>query len=128
MPTVGSGCHWGSASVAVMPITSVSSLQGALQLRQDFELVRELVVSERYGLAPETRQALLALRVFQQMDGAILCLLQQPGGAAGGTPRPWHNLRRCCEKGWEQWGWDDGRALVWGWGGRWHQGWGWVQE
>ncbi|XP_068005439.1 coiled-coil domain-containing protein 142 [Melanerpes formicivorus] len=72
------------------------SLQGALQLRQDFELVRELVASERYGLAPETRQALLALRVFQQMDGAILCLLQQPGGAAGGAPRPWHNLRRCC--------------------------------
>ncbi|XP_064007360.1 coiled-coil domain-containing protein 142 isoform X2 [Pogoniulus pusillus] len=79
------------------------SLQGALQLRQDFELVRELVVSERYGLAPETRQALLALRVFQQMDGAILCLLQQPGGAAGGTPRPWHNLRRCCS--------DDGTHL-----------------
>uniref|UniRef100_A0A8C3KDJ5 Coiled-coil domain containing 142 n=1 Tax=Calidris pygmaea TaxID=425635 RepID=A0A8C3KDJ5_9CHAR len=58
------------------------SLQGALQLRQDFELVRELVGSERYGLAPETRQSLLSLRVFQQMDGAILCLLQQPGGAA----------------------------------------------
>ncbi|XP_074890661.1 coiled-coil domain-containing protein 142 isoform X2 [Buteo buteo] len=72
------------------------SLQGALQLRQDFELVRELVASERYGLAPETRQSLLSLRVFQQMDGAILCLLQQPGGAAGGAPRPWHSLRRCC--------------------------------
>ncbi|KAM6400738.1 LOW QUALITY PROTEIN: coiled-coil domain-containing protein 142 [Pluvialis apricaria] len=72
------------------------SLQGALQLRQDFELVRELVGSERYGLAPETRQSLLSLRVFQQMDGAILCLLQQPGGAAGVPPRPWHSLRRCC--------------------------------
>ncbi|XP_065693788.2 coiled-coil domain-containing protein 142 isoform X1 [Patagioenas fasciata] len=72
------------------------SLQGALQLRQDFELVRELLGSERYGLAPETRQSLLALRVFQQMDGAILCLLQQPGGAAGAAPRPWHSLRRCC--------------------------------
>ncbi|XP_069654255.1 coiled-coil domain-containing protein 142 isoform X2 [Haliaeetus albicilla] len=72
------------------------SLQGALQLRQDFELVRELVASERYGLAPETRQSLLSLRVFQQMDGAILCLLQQPGGAAGEAPRPWHSLRRCC--------------------------------
>ncbi|XP_059673809.1 coiled-coil domain-containing protein 142 [Gavia stellata] len=72
------------------------SLQGALQLRQDFELVRELVGSERYGLAPETRQSLLSLRVFQQMDGAILCLLQQPGGAAGGAPRPWHSLHRCC--------------------------------
>ncbi|XP_014799939.1 PREDICTED: coiled-coil domain-containing protein 142 [Calidris pugnax] len=72
------------------------SLQGALQLRQDFELVRELVGSERYGLAPETRQSLLSLRVFQQMDGAILCLLQQPGGAASVPPRPWHSLRRCC--------------------------------
>ncbi|NXP53063.1 CC142 protein, partial [Heliornis fulica] len=64
-----------------------------------FELVRELVGSEHYGLAPETRQSLLSLRVFQQMDGAILCLLQQPGGAAGMTPRPWHSLRRCCECG-----------------------------
>ncbi|KAM6362473.1 coiled-coil domain-containing protein 142 isoform 2-T2 [Alca torda] len=73
------------------------SLQGALQLRQDFELVRELVGSERYGLAPETRQSLLSLRVFQQMDGAILCLLQQPGGVAGVPPRPWHSLRHCCE-------------------------------
>ncbi|XP_054058338.1 coiled-coil domain-containing protein 142 isoform X2 [Rissa tridactyla] len=72
------------------------SLQGALQLRQDFELVRELVGSERYGLAPETRQSLLSLRVFQQMDGAILCLLQQPGGLAGVPPRPWHSLRHCC--------------------------------
>lgn len=68
-----------------------------MQLRQDFELVRELVGSERYGLAPETRQSLLSLRVFQQMDGAILCLLQQPGGLAGVPPRPWHSLRHCCE-------------------------------
>ncbi|NXG76107.1 CC142 protein, partial [Baryphthengus martii] len=59
-----------------------------------FELVRELVASERYELSPETRQSLLALHVFQQMDGAILCLLQQPGGAA---PRTWHSLRRCCQ-------------------------------
>ncbi|KAM6429723.1 coiled-coil domain-containing protein 142 [Rhynochetos jubatus] len=72
------------------------SLQGALQLRQDFELVRELVGSERCGLAPETRRSLLSLRVFQQMDGAILCLLQQPGGAAAVPPRPWPSLRRCC--------------------------------
>lgn len=55
--------------------------------------MRELVGSERYGLAPETRQTLLALRVFRQMDGAILCLLQQPGPA----PRAWNALRRCCE-------------------------------
>ncbi|NXS99257.1 CC142 protein, partial [Jacana jacana] len=62
-----------------------------------FELVRELVGSERYGLAPETRQSLLSLRIFQQMDGAILCLLQQPGGTASVSPRPWHSLRHCCE-------------------------------
>ncbi|NXU53504.1 CC142 protein, partial [Turnix velox] len=62
-----------------------------------FELVRELLGSERYGLAPETRQSLLSLRIFQQMDGAILCLLQQPGGVASVSPRPWHSLRHCCE-------------------------------
>lgn len=72
------------------------SLQGALQLRQDFELVRELVASERSGLAPETRQELVALSIFQQMDGAILCLLQQPGAAARAGARPWNSLRRCC--------------------------------
>ena len=70
--------------------------------------MRELVGSERYGLSPETRQSLLSLRVFQQMDGAILCLLQQPGGAAGVPPRPWQSLRRCCE-----WGGDgDGPRLL----------------
>ncbi|XP_075583493.1 LOW QUALITY PROTEIN: coiled-coil domain-containing protein 142 [Pelecanus crispus] len=69
------------------------SLQGALQLRQDFELVRELVGSERYGLAPETRQRLLSLRVFQQMDGAILCLLQQPGSDNGAREPGAGNLR-----------------------------------
>uniref|UniRef100_A0A672UT19 Coiled-coil domain containing 142 n=1 Tax=Strigops habroptila TaxID=2489341 RepID=A0A672UT19_STRHB len=75
------------------------SLQGALQLRQDFELVRELVASERSGLAPETRQELVALSVFQQMDGAILCLLQQPGAAARAGARPWNSLRHCCGSG-----------------------------
>ncbi|KAM4674593.1 coiled-coil domain-containing protein 142 isoform 2-T2 [Amazona ochrocephala] len=72
------------------------SLQGALQLRQDFELVRELVASERSGLAPEARRELGALSVFQQMDGAILCLLQQPGAAARAGARPWDSLRHCC--------------------------------
>lgn len=75
------------------------SLQGALQLRQDFELVRELVASERSGLAPETRRELVALSVFQQMDGAILCLLQQPGAAARAGARPWNSLRHCCGSG-----------------------------
>ncbi|XP_050829955.1 coiled-coil domain-containing protein 142 [Serinus canaria] len=71
------------------------SLQGALQLRQDFEAVRELVCSERSGLAPEARQALRALCVFRHTDTAVRCLLQQPGGL-GGPPRGWGSLRRCC--------------------------------
>ncbi|XP_031965569.1 coiled-coil domain-containing protein 142 [Corvus moneduloides] len=71
------------------------SLQGALQLRRDFEAVRELVCSERSGLAPEARQALQALCVFQHTDAAVRCLLQQPGGL-GGSPRGWSGLRRCC--------------------------------
>lgn len=75
------------------------SLQGALQLQQDFALVRDLVQSEHYGLAPETRQSLLSLRVFQQMDSAILCLLQQPSGKAYLSSHPWPSLRQCCESG-----------------------------
>ncbi|XP_057881205.1 coiled-coil domain-containing protein 142 [Melospiza georgiana] len=71
------------------------SLQGALQLRRDFEAVRELVCSERSGLAPEARQALRALCVFRHTDTAVRCLLQQPGGL-GGHPRTWGSLRRCC--------------------------------
>ncbi|XP_068927918.1 coiled-coil domain-containing protein 142 isoform X2 [Petaurus breviceps papuanus] len=54
------------------------SLQGALQLRQDFALVRGLLEEEQWGLAPELRQALLTLSIFQRADGAVLCLLQQP--------------------------------------------------
>ncbi|XP_036920795.1 coiled-coil domain-containing protein 142 isoform X2 [Sturnira hondurensis] len=54
------------------------SLQGALQLRQDFGVVRELLEEERWGLSPEIRQTLLMLNIFQQLDGALLCLLQQP--------------------------------------------------
>uniref|UniRef100_A0A8C3R9L5 Coiled-coil domain containing 142 n=1 Tax=Cyanoderma ruficeps TaxID=181631 RepID=A0A8C3R9L5_9PASS len=71
------------------------SLQGALQLRRDFEAVRELVCSESSGLAPEARQALQALCVFRHTDTAVRCLLQQPGGL-GGPPRGWGSLRRCC--------------------------------
>ncbi|XP_023616402.1 coiled-coil domain-containing protein 142 [Myotis lucifugus] len=54
------------------------SLQGTLQLRQDFGVVRELLEEERWGLSPELRQNLLMLNIFQQLDGALLCLLQQP--------------------------------------------------
>ncbi|XP_054449508.1 coiled-coil domain-containing protein 142 [Pteronotus mesoamericanus] len=54
------------------------SLQGALQLRQDFGVVRELLEEERWGLSPEIRQTLLMLNIFQRLDGALLCLLQQP--------------------------------------------------
>ncbi|XP_077638676.1 coiled-coil domain-containing protein 142 [Lonchura striata] len=71
------------------------SLQGALQLRQDFQAVRDLVCSERSGLAPEARRALRALGVFRHTDAAVRCLLQQPGGPRG-APRGWGGLRRCC--------------------------------
>nr|XP_051693016.1 coiled-coil domain-containing protein 142 isoform X4 [Oryctolagus cuniculus] len=54
------------------------SLQGALQLRQDFGVVRELLEEEQWGLSPELRQSLFTLSIFQQLDGALLCLLQQP--------------------------------------------------
>ncbi|XP_045142577.1 coiled-coil domain-containing protein 142 [Echinops telfairi] len=54
------------------------SLQGALQLRQDFGVVREVLEEERWGLAPDLRQTLLMLSIFQQLDGALLCLLEQP--------------------------------------------------
>lgn len=54
------------------------SLHGALQLRQDFGVVRELLEEERWGLSPEIRQTLLMLNIFQRLDAALLCLLQQP--------------------------------------------------
>ncbi|KAG8429497.1 hypothetical protein GDO86_020022, partial [Hymenochirus boettgeri] len=54
------------------------SLQGALQLRCDFESIRGLLQSPVSGLSPEVVQAGLSLPVFQQSDNAIICLLQQP--------------------------------------------------
>ncbi|XP_003793513.1 coiled-coil domain-containing protein 142 [Otolemur garnettii] len=54
------------------------SLQGALQLRRDFGVVRELLEEEQWDLSPDLRQTLLTLSIFQQLDGALLCLLQQP--------------------------------------------------
>ncbi|XP_066428906.1 coiled-coil domain-containing protein 142 isoform X3 [Eleutherodactylus coqui] len=58
------------------------SLQGALQLRCDFESVRELLKSQECGVSPEVVQATLSLPVFQQADNAIVCLLQQPSRKA----------------------------------------------
>ncbi|XP_073506216.1 coiled-coil domain-containing protein 142 isoform X2 [Phyllobates terribilis] len=58
------------------------SLQGALQLRCDFERVRERLKSPASGMSPEVVQAALSLPVFQQADNAIVCLLQQPSRKA----------------------------------------------
>ncbi|XP_045644301.1 coiled-coil domain-containing protein 142 isoform X2 [Ursus americanus] len=54
------------------------SLQGALQLRQDFGVVPQLLEEEQWGLSPELRQTLLSLNIFQRLDGALMCLFQQP--------------------------------------------------
>lgn len=70
--------QFGETRVKRPHCTSASSLQGALQLRQDFGVVPELLEEERWGLTPELRQSLLRLSIFQRLDGALLCLLQQP--------------------------------------------------
>ncbi|CAI9538389.1 unnamed protein product [Staurois parvus] len=54
------------------------SLQGTLQLRRDFESVRDVLRSRESMLSPDVVQAALALPVFAQADNAIVCLLQQP--------------------------------------------------
>ncbi|XP_034857129.1 coiled-coil domain-containing protein 142 isoform X1 [Mirounga leonina] len=66
------------------------SLQGALQLRQDFGVVRQLLEEEQWGLSPELRQTLLTLNIFQRLDGALLCLFQQP------LPKPEVQRRAPC--------------------------------
>lgn len=58
------------------------SLQGALQLRRDFESVRDILRSQESRLSSEVVQAALALPVFAQADNAIVCLLQQPSRKA----------------------------------------------
>lgn len=73
------------------------SLQGALQLKQDFDLVRSLVRSEEYSLSEDTCRRLLSLCVFQQADGAIVCLLQQPVTKPYLPRRGWEPFRLCCE-------------------------------
>uniref|UniRef100_A0A3Q2Y1N9 Coiled-coil protein 142 C-terminal domain-containing protein n=1 Tax=Hippocampus comes TaxID=109280 RepID=A0A3Q2Y1N9_HIPCM len=73
------------------------SVQGALQLKQDFDSIRELICSDQYGLPEELLQQLLSLRVFQQVDSAVLCLLQQPQVRPYLQSRAWESFIRCCE-------------------------------
>ncbi|KAF7644978.1 hypothetical protein LDENG_00212760 [Lucifuga dentata] len=72
------------------------SIHGALQLKQDFDSVRDLIQSDRSGLSAEQLQQLLSLRVFQQVDSAIVCLLQQPQAKPYFPSRGWEPFRRCC--------------------------------
>ncbi|XP_048032160.1 uncharacterized protein ccdc142 isoform X2 [Megalobrama amblycephala] len=72
------------------------SIQGALQLKQDFDLIRDLIRSEEYSLSEELHQKLLSLRVFHQVDNAIVCLLQQPMAKPYLPSRGWESFRHCC--------------------------------
>ncbi|KAM3612710.1 uncharacterized protein V6R79_013135 [Siganus canaliculatus] len=72
------------------------SVQGALQLKQDFDSIRELIQSDRYGLSAELHQRLLSLRVFQQVDSAVVCLLQQPHAKPYLQARAWDSIIHCC--------------------------------
>ncbi|XP_027888147.1 uncharacterized protein ccdc142 isoform X2 [Xiphophorus couchianus] len=72
------------------------SLQGALQLKEDFDSVREMIKSDKYDLSAELHQTLLSLSVFQQVDSALLCLLQQPQGKPYLQRPAWESFTRCC--------------------------------
>ncbi|XP_069779836.1 uncharacterized protein ccdc142 isoform X3 [Narcine bancroftii] len=72
------------------------SLQGALQLKQDFDTVRELICSDDQQLSMEVRQAVVSVRVFHQVDNAIICLLQQPTRKVYVSSNTWDHFRRCC--------------------------------
>ncbi|XP_044219292.1 uncharacterized protein ccdc142 isoform X2 [Thunnus albacares] len=72
------------------------SVQGALQLKQDFDSIKELIQSDKYGLPAELHQRLLSLRVFQQVDSAVICLLQQPQAKPYLQSRAWEPFTRCC--------------------------------
>ncbi|XP_024863164.1 uncharacterized protein ccdc142 isoform X2 [Kryptolebias marmoratus] len=72
------------------------SLQGALQLKQDFDCVREMIRSDESGLSAELHRRLLSLRVFQQVDSAVLCLLQQPQVKPNLHCRDWEPFTHCC--------------------------------
>uniref|UniRef100_A0A671VRD6 Coiled-coil protein 142 C-terminal domain-containing protein n=1 Tax=Sparus aurata TaxID=8175 RepID=A0A671VRD6_SPAAU len=71
------------------------SVQGALQLKQDFDSIRELIQSDKYGLSAELHQRLLSLRVFQQVDSAVVCLLQQPQAKPYLQSKTWEPFTRC---------------------------------
>uniref|UniRef100_A0A8C1YP76 Coiled-coil domain containing 142 n=1 Tax=Cyprinus carpio TaxID=7962 RepID=A0A8C1YP76_CYPCA len=73
-----------------------TSVQGALQLKHDFDLIRDLIRSEEYSLSEELHQKLLSLRVFHQVDNAIVCLLQQPMAKPYLPSRSWESFRHCC--------------------------------
>uniref|UniRef100_A0A3B3U0V8 Coiled-coil domain containing 142 n=1 Tax=Poecilia latipinna TaxID=48699 RepID=A0A3B3U0V8_9TELE len=72
------------------------SLQGALQLKEDFDSVREMIKSDKYGLSAELHQRLLSLSVFQQVDSALLCLLQQPQAKPYLQRPAWESFTCCC--------------------------------
>ncbi|XP_035524649.1 coiled-coil domain-containing protein 142-like isoform X2 [Morone saxatilis] len=72
------------------------SVQGALQLKQDFDSIRELIQSDKYRLSAELQHGLLSLRVFQQVDSAVVCLLQQPQAKPYLHSRAWEPFTRCC--------------------------------
>ncbi|KAM9375972.1 uncharacterized protein ccdc142 isoform 2-T3 [Pholidichthys leucotaenia] len=72
------------------------SVGGALQLKQDFDSIRDLILSERSGLSVDLHQRLLSLRVFQQVDSAVLCLLQQPQTKPYLRSRTWEPFAGCC--------------------------------
>ncbi|CAK6979787.1 uncharacterized protein ccdc142 isoform X1 [Scomber scombrus] len=72
------------------------SVPGALQLKQDFDSIKELIQSDRYGLPAELHQRLLSLRVFQQVDSAVVCLLQQTQAKPYLQSRTWEPFSRCC--------------------------------
>ncbi|CAL8268896.1 unnamed protein product [Boreogadus saida] len=68
------------------------SVQGALQLKQDFDCIRGFLQSDEFSPSAD----LLHLRVFQQMDSAVICLLQQPQPKPYLQSRCWEPFRRCC--------------------------------
>lgn len=82
--------------------TDPFSLQGALQLKRDFDVVRDVMQSDDYELPTEMKQLVFSLRAFQQTDNAIACLVQQPSKAALPS-HSWDALHKCCEcaQGWE---------------------------